>query len=176
MTSASAASAERPAPLWRRLAASGTVRSALVPTGACAAVLLLLSAYTASGAAGDPPENISVSAGRIFQRTSAASTTAFFSIRNTGGTKDTLESVSSPDLGVTVLSRTVTEDGESRTKSIGPVTVPAGGSLRMDPSTVKVTVLDPPTLELGKKVRFDLWFRNSGRVEATAVTVLPGPL
>ncbi|GGK51757.1 copper chaperone PCu(A)C [Streptomyces flaveus] len=176
MTSASAASAERPAPLWRRLATSGAVRSALVPTGTCAAVLLLLSAYTATGAAGDPPENISVSDGRVFQPTGAAITTAFFYIRNTGGAKDTLESVSSVDLGLTMLARTVTENGENDTEPIGPVTVPAGGSLRMDPSTIKVAVLDPPKLELGKKVRFILWFRNSGQVKATAVTVSPGPL
>ena len=176
MTSASAASAERPAPLWRRVAASGAVRSALIPMGTCAAVLILLSTYTASGAAGEPPQSISVSDGRIFQPTGFASTTAFFYIRNTGGTKDTLESVSSLDLGVTVLARTVTENGENDTKPIGPVTVPAGGSLRMEPSTIKVAVLDPPPLELGKKVRFDLWFRNSGQVKATAVTVSPGPL
>lgn len=152
------------------------MRAALVPTGACAAVLLLLCAYTASGAAGDPPADIRVSGGRIFRPADAASTEAFFYIRNIGGRKDTLESVWSLDLGVTVLARTVTENGESRTKFIGPVTVPAGGSLRMDPSTVKVTVLDPPTLELGEKVRFDLWFRNSGQVKVTAVTVRPGPL
>ncbi|MEV0219541.1 copper chaperone PCu(A)C [Streptomyces sp. NPDC050704] len=176
MTSASAAPADRPAPLWRRLAASGAVRSALIPTGTCAAVLLLLTAYTATGAAGDPPQKISVSDGRIFQPADSANTAAFFYIRNTGGDKDTLESVSSLDLGVTVLARTVSENGESRTKSIDPVTVPAGGSLRMDPSTIKVTVLDPPSLELGEKVRFDLWFQNSGRVRVTAVTVSPGPL
>ncbi|MGW0333698.1 copper chaperone PCu(A)C [Streptomyces sp. NPDC003011] len=152
------------------------MRAALVPTGACAAVLLLLCAYTASGAAGEPPAAIRVSGGRVFQPTDAANAAAFFSIRNTGGETDTLESVSSLDLGVTVLARTVTENGENRAKPIGPVTVPAGGSLRMDPSTIKVMVLDPPTLELGEKVRFDLWFRNSGQVQVTAVTVRPGPL
>ncbi|GGJ29943.1 hypothetical protein GCM10012282_28240 [Streptomyces lacrimifluminis] len=152
------------------------MRAALVPTGTCAAVLVLLSLYTASGAAGEPPQNITVSDGRIFRPTDSALTSAFFSIRNTGGTKDVLVSVSSLDLGVTVLARTVTENGENDTKPIGPVTVPAGGSLRMEPSTIKVAVLDPPTLELGKEIRFDLWFRNSGQVKATAVTVSPGPL
>jgi copper(I)-binding protein len=152
------------------------VRSAAVPTGTCAVVLLLLSAYTATGAAGDPPETVDVSDGRIFQPTGSGSTSAFFYLRNTGGTDDTLESVSSPDLGVTALARTVTDDGESRPELIGRVTVPAGGSLRMDPSAIKVLALDPPRLELGKKVRFDLWFRNSGQVRVTAVTVSPGPL
>jgi copper(I)-binding protein len=176
MTSASPASADPPRPLWRRLVESGAVRSALVPVGTCVAVLLLLSAYTAVGAAGEPPGVIEVNGARVFQPDGSANTMAFFSLTNAGGAEDVLESVSSPDLGVTVLARTAWENGKSRMELVGPVALPAGGSLRMDPSTVRVAVLDPPDLELGEEIRFDLWFRDSGRTEATAVTVNPGPL
>ncbi|MDX3802051.1 copper chaperone PCu(A)C [Streptomyces sp. AK04-3B] len=172
--SAPAASAERPLPVWRRPAAAAALRAALVPAGACAVVLLLLCVYTATGAAGDPPARIGVSDARILQSAGSATTTVLVSLRNTGPVEDTLESVSSLDLGVMVLARTVTENGESRTRPIGPVTVASGGSLRMDAFGVKVAVLDPPELDLGEKVGIDLWFRNSGRVKATAVTVRPG--
>ena len=165
MTSAPAESADRPRSPGREAA----VRAALVPVGACAAALLLLCAYTATGAAGGSPAAVRVGTGRIFHPAGSGSATAYFPIRNTGGAEDVLESVSSLDLGVTVLTRTG-GDGVRRT---GPVTVPAGDGLRMGPSTVGVQVLDPPPLELGKELRFDLWFRASGQIRATAVAVRP---
>jgi copper(I)-binding protein len=165
-------SAEHSSLPWHRLTGSA-LRAALVPLGTCVAALLLLTAYTATGAAGEPPARISVSNGRIFMPSNSASTAAFFDITNTGAAEDTLESVSSPALGVTMLGRRVTKNGAGRMESLQALTIPARSRVNMTPYTVDVMVLDPPSLKPGDKVPFDLWFRSSGRVRVDAVTVPP---
>lgn len=165
-------SAERSAPAWRRLT-GGALRAALIPVGTCAAVLLLLTGYTATGAAGEAPPKISVSNGRIFVPPNSSSTAAFFDISNTGAAEDTLESVSSPQLGVTMLGRRVVKDGAGRMESIRSLEIPARSRVKMTPFSVDVMVLDPPSLKPGDRVSFDLWFRVSGRVRVEAVTVPP---
>ncbi|MEZ3181818.1 copper chaperone PCu(A)C [Streptomyces pimonensis] len=174
MSSASSTdSAENPSSPWHRLT-GGALRAVLVPLGTCVAVLLLLTAYTATGAAGEPPARISVSNGRIFMPSNSTSTAAFFDISNTGAGEDTLESVSSPDLGVTMLGRRVTKDGAGHMESLEALTIPARSRVNMTPYTVDVMILNPPSLRPGDKVPFDLWFRSSGRVRVDAVAVPPG--
>ncbi|MBR8642804.1 copper chaperone PCu(A)C [Streptomyces tuirus] len=151
----------------------GAVRAALVPLGTCVAALLLLTAYTATGAAGDPPPRISVSNGRIFMPSNPQSTAAFFDISNTGAAEDVLESVSSPELGITMFNRRVTKDGAGRMESLNTIRIPAGGVVRMSPYSVDVMIYDPPKLKPGDKVPFDLWFRYSGRVRVDAVATPP---
>jgi copper(I)-binding protein len=163
-------SAERSSPPWRR-PVGGALRAALVPLGACVAALVLLTAYTATGAAGDPPARISVGNGRIFLSANSVSTAAFFDITNIGAAADTLESVSSPSLRVTMLGRNVSKNGTGRMEPTGPLVIPARSSVRMTPFTVDVMVLDPPELNLGDRIRVDLWFRTSGQITVDAVTV-----
>ncbi|RPF36898.1 copper chaperone PCu(A)C [Streptomyces sp. TLI_185] len=166
----SGASPEGPAPSWRSRAI-GALRTALVPVLACTAALLLLTAYTTTGAAGEPPARISVSNGRIFVPLNNASTAAFFDIKNTGAAGDTLESVSSPSLRIAMLGRNVSKNGVGRMEPTESLTIPARSEVRMTPFTVDVMVLDPPQLSVGNKIRVDLWFRTSGQMTVDAVAV-----
>ncbi|MFD5542309.1 copper chaperone PCu(A)C [Streptomyces sp. NPDC127079] len=161
---------DSPASPWRH-GVTGALRAALVPLVACAAALLLLTAYTTTGAAGDPPARISVGNGRIFAPLNAATTAAFFDITNTGAAADTLESVSSPSLRVAMLGRNVSKDGTGRMEPVQSLVVPARSEVRMTPFTIDVMVLDPPLLNVGDTISVDLWFRTSGRITVEAQTV-----
>lgn len=156
------------------LAVPGPLRAALVPVATCVAVLALLTAYTTTGAAGEPPARISVTDARVFRPTNTEATAALFTIRNSGGTADTLLSVDSPVLGAAMLTRTVVRDGGGRMAPAGPVTVPAHGAVTMDPAGLDVMIQRPPQLPLGERVPFVLHFRNSGDVHVEAVVVRPG--
>jgi len=134
---------------------------------------MLLTAYTTTGAAGEPPARISVSNARIYVPPNSENTAAFFDISNTGAAGDVLTSVSSPVLGVTMLGRLVTKDGAGRMEPLDSLTIPARSRVNMTPYGIDVMVLDPPSLKPGDKVRFDLWFRNSGQVTVEAMTVPP---
>jgi copper(I)-binding protein len=152
---------------------AGALSAALVPVVTCVTALMLLTAYTTTGAAGEPPARINVSNARVFVPLNSANTAAFFDISNTGAAGDVLKSVSSPELGVTMLGRRVTKDGAGRMEPINSLTIPARSRVNMTPYGVDVMVLDPPKLKAGDKVRFDLWFRNFGQVTVEAVTVPP---
>ena len=165
-------SAERSSPPWRR-ATAGALSAALVPVVTCVTALMLLTAYTTTGAAGEPPARISVSNARIYVPPNSENTAAFFDISNTGAAGDVLTSVSSPVLGVTMLGRVVTKDGAGRMEPLDSLTIPARSRVNMTPYGIDVMVLDPPSLKPGDKVRFDLWFRNSGQVTVEAMTVPP---
>ncbi|MFH8800921.1 copper chaperone PCu(A)C [Streptomyces sp. NPDC017936] len=171
MSSASSTDpAERSSPPWRRVTA-GALSAALVPVVTCATALALLTAYTTTGAAGEPPARIGVGNARIFVPPNSESTAAFFDISNAGAAGDVLTSVSSPDLGVTMLGRRVTKDGAGRMEPLDALTIPARSRVNMTPYGVDVMVMDPPELKAGDTVRFDLWFRDSGRVSVDAVAV-----
>ncbi|MFE2062500.1 copper chaperone PCu(A)C [Streptomyces sp. NPDC059467] len=161
---------DSPASPWRHRF-TGTLRAALVPLVACTAALLLLTAYTTTGAAGDPPARISVGNGRIFAPLNAATTAAFFDIKNTGAAADTLESVSSPSLRITMLGRNVSKNGTGRMEPVKSLVIPARSEVRMTPFTVDVMVLDPPRLSVGNTIRVDLWFRTSGQMTVETETV-----
>ncbi|MGV9315103.1 copper chaperone PCu(A)C [Streptomyces sp. NPDC003691] len=170
---ASGGPSEPPAPPWRR-AASGALNAAYVPVVTCVTSLMLLMAYTTTGAAGEPPARISVANARIFVPPNSETTAAFFDITNSGASDDVLTSVSSPELDDTMLGRRVTEDGAGRMEPLDALTIPAGSRVKMTPYDVDVMVMDPPELKAGDKVRFELWFRGSGRVTVDAVTVPVG--
>ncbi|WFB10842.1 copper chaperone PCu(A)C [Streptomyces sp. LX-29] len=169
------ASTDRPAGAARRWrTAASAARPALVPVGAGVLSLVLLSGYTATGAAGEPPARIEVVDARVDWPGHREATAAFFDIRNTGGSDDTLESVDSPALGITVLGRRSGAGRDARMRPTGPVEVPAQGRLRMTRDTLDVMILDPPALKPGQRVPFTLWFRDSGPIRVTAVTAGPG--
>lgn len=174
MSSASSTdSAERSAPPSRRRKTAGALSAVLLPVATCATTLMLLTAYTTTGAAGEPPARISVGNARIFVPPNSENTAAFFDISNTGTADDVLTSVSSPELGVTMLGRRVTKDGAGRMEPLDSLRVPARSRVNMTPYGVDVMVLDPPKLKAGDTVPFDLWFRTSGRVTVEAVAVPP---
>jgi copper(I)-binding protein len=153
------------------------VRAVFIAGAAAAACVLLLAAFTGSGAAGRPAaptETVEVTDARVLLPTNPDNTAALFTLRNPGTRDNALVLVSSPDLAGTLLTRTEVTVGAGRMRTVPSVTVPAGGSLRMSPFGLDVMVLAPPPLKLGDRVRFDLWFREGGRVRVNAVTVRPG--
>ncbi|MFF1601358.1 copper chaperone PCu(A)C [Streptomyces mirabilis] len=145
------------------------LRAVAPPLGASCAALALLVVYTATGAAGDPPPRITVADARIMAAPAGSgSTAAYFEIRNTGRSKDTLLFADSPELGVSILRRTARRNGTERTDPVWAVDVPAGGTVRMAPGGLGVVILDPPALRAGQKVTYLLWFRQSGKVAVRA--------
>lgn len=145
------------------------LRAVAPPLGASCAALALLVTYTATGAAGDPPPRITVVDARVMAAPAGSgSTAAYFEIRNTGRSKDTLLFADSPELGVSILRRTARRTGTGRTDPVWAVDVPAGGTVRMAPGGLGVVILDPPVLRAGQKVTYLLWFRQSGKVAVRA--------
>ncbi|MFE4818442.1 copper chaperone PCu(A)C [Streptomyces sp. NPDC056704] len=145
------------------------LRAVAPPLGASCGALALLVTYTAPGAAGDPPPRITVVDARIMAAPAGSgSTAAYFEIRNTGRSKDTLLFADSPELGVSILRRTARRTGTGRTDPVWAVDVPAGGTVRMAPGGLGVVILDPPVLRAGQKVTYLLWFLQSGKVAVRA--------
>lgn len=155
-------------------ALAALARAAAVPVGACLLALLALTAYTAAGAAGAPPARISVTGARVLVPSNPDATAAFFVVRNTRQSPDTLESVSSPQLRTAVLSRTVVASGAGHMERAPAVVVPAGGTVSLMPGGVDVMVPDPPALKAGQQVTLDLRFTASGTVRVRATVVRPG--
>jgi len=150
------------------------LRSASAPLGASCGALLLLTAYTATGAAGDAPPRIVVDSARVVAVPAGSdSTAAYFEFRNAGSSQDTLLYADSTELGISVLRRTVRRTGPRRTDPVWAVDVPAGGSVRMAPGGLGVVILDPPELRAGQTLPYTLWFRKTGRVVVRA-TVTDG--
>ncbi|MDC2961327.1 copper chaperone PCu(A)C [Streptomyces gilvifuscus] len=172
MSSAPSADSVERSSLSRRVP-EGALSTALLPVITCGTALMLLTAYTTTGAAGEASARISVSNARIFVPPNSENTAAFFDISNTGAAGDVLTSVSSTELGVTMLGERVTKGGTGHMEPLGSLKIPAHSRVDMSPYGVDAMVLDPPKLRAGDKVRFDLWFRNSGQVTVEAVTVPP---
>ncbi|SFF59786.1 hypothetical protein SAMN05216251_120143 [Actinacidiphila alni] len=147
------------------------LRTALVPVAAVAVTLFGLLLYASSGAAGTPPARITVSGGRILAPTNPEHTAAFFTLRNTGGTDDTLVSVGSPQLGPVMIARTAVADGAGRMVRSAGIPVPAGGTYAMTPSGGDLMLPAASWLTPGRTVDFDLRFAGGGTVRARAVVV-----
>ncbi|MGQ4384779.1 copper chaperone PCu(A)C [Streptomyces sp. SAS_270] len=146
------------------------------PLGASVGALALLAGYAANGAAGEPPPRIRVVDARVIAAPAGSGATrAYFEIRNTGPSKDTLLYADSPELGISILRRTVSRNGSELTDSVRAVEVPAGGTVRMTPGGLMVGILDPPVLKAGQQVPYLLWFKQSGKVavRATVVEAVP---
>ena len=145
------------------------LRAVAAPLGASCGALALLVAYTATGAAGEPPPRITVVDARIIAAPAGSgSTAAYFEVRNAGSSKDTLLYADSPELGISLLRRTVRRTGTGRADPVRAVDVPAGGTVRMAPGGLGVVILDPPELKAGQTLPYTLWFRQSGGVVVRA--------
>jgi copper(I)-binding protein len=149
-----------------------SVLKTVVPIiAACAVTLGGLSAWTASGAAGRPAD-IGVTDARVLLPT-GEQTAALFQLRNTGGAPDDLIAVTSPDTGTAQLTHTVIRGGAGSMSMTGFATVPAHGTLAMNPFGLDVMVDRPPRLRPGQLVPFVLHFRDSPSLQVAAVVVRP---
>ncbi|MEU6312231.1 copper chaperone PCu(A)C [Streptomyces sp. NPDC047014] len=148
----------------------------VAPVMACAVALAGLTVWTASGAAGGPPQ-IAVADGRVFlPYGQSADTAAFFEVTNIGRGEDRLTKVTSPSPSVerVMLSRHESSGrGADTMGTAGSATIPAGATLSMSPFDVSVMMRVTATWEPGEIVPFTLHFRHSPPVEVVAVVVRP---
>jgi len=151
--------------------AATRLRGALVPVTAVATALFALVLYASSGAAGAPPARIEVSGGRVLVPSNPETTSAYFDLRNTGASADTLVSVTSPRLRRVTIARTVVAGGAGRMEPVDGLYLPPGGRFGMTASTTDLMVTADPALTAGRTVDFDLHFAGSGTVRARAVVV-----
>ncbi|MFJ4466354.1 copper chaperone PCu(A)C [Streptomyces sp. NPDC089424] len=156
--------------------AADTLLTALAPVAACVVALGALTAWVDTGGAGSPPR-IEVTPGRVFLPFGdTEDTAAFFDITNSGGAEDRLVAVASDEDGrqPTLSRHRMTEGGAAYRAAVGSASVPAGGDLSMTPLGVDVTLRAGPGWHVGDVVPFTLYFEHSGRVETSAVVVVPG--
>lgn len=148
--------------------------SLAVPLLTCLATLGALTAWTTTGNAGRPAE-LSVAEGRVLIPANSEATAAFFTLRNTGGADDVLTGVTGPAGHRAMLGRTVDIGQNALSMAmVRAATVPAGGTLRMTPTTLDVMVSPPPALSPGDRLTFTLHFRDSPPQTVQARAVRPG--
>ncbi|MFJ6728013.1 copper chaperone PCu(A)C [Streptomyces sp. NPDC091281] len=149
----------------------------LVPVAACSVALAGLTTWVGAGRAGSPAR-IQVTEGMVLLPSAGVpDTAAFFRIANEGGSADALVGVTASGLsGEVTLSRHLMREGNAASRSqVDSVSVGAGDTLAMAPSSVDLTVPVPTqTWRTGDLVPFTLEFRRSGRVKVLAVVVRPG--
>ena len=127
--------------------------------------------YASSGAAGAPPARIEVSGGQILVPTNPETTSAYFDLRNTGGSADTLVSVTFPQLGPVTIARTLVASGAGHMAPVDGVYLPPGSRFAMTPSGTDLMVPADASLTPGRTVDFELRFAGSGTIHARAVVV-----
>ncbi|MFE7297026.1 MULTISPECIES: copper chaperone PCu(A)C [unclassified Streptomyces] len=145
-----------------------------VPLLTCLATLGTLTAWTATGNAGTPAR-LTATDGRVLIPAGNDATAAFFTLRNTGTANDVLTGVTGPPGHRTMLSRDVAIGRNARSMSmVEGVTVPAGGTLTMTPTTLDIMISPPPRLAPGDRLTFTLHFRDSPPLTVDARAVRPG--
>ncbi|MFG3259976.1 copper chaperone PCu(A)C [Streptomyces sp. NPDC048172] len=161
----------------RSRGARDTVVAVGVPVAACAVTLLGLTAWTAAGGAGSPPE-LRVSEPRVFLTYAGRQdTSATFRITNTGRSGDRLVAVDSPGARHVMLSRhTHTASGAGRMESVRSLALPARTAVPMSATSTNVmlTAPDAASWRAGDTVPFELRFAHSPPVRVTATVVRPG--
>ncbi|MZD10195.1 copper chaperone PCu(A)C [Streptomyces sp. SID5785] len=153
-----------------------SARAAAAPIAACVTALAALSAWTALGQAGSPPDLI-VSDARVFRPTGdSPDTVAFFRITNRGTVQDELTAVTSPSLpgGLTLSRHRMTTGGAAYRAPTDRLRVPARGTLDMTPMSNDVTVPAGRALRTQTRIPFDLHFAHSRTVRVQVQVVPPG--
>jgi copper(I)-binding protein len=148
-------------------------KAALTPFLAAALTLGLLTIWATTGRAGTPAK-LSVTDGRVHLPTNPDATSAYFTIRNTGGGNDELVSVSTPVSTDVMLSFHTYSGYAGRMWMTEALPIPAHGLLGMTASGSNIMLGSPTKLRAGDRVAFTLRFRHSDPVTTTAVVVAPG--
>jgi periplasmic copper chaperone A len=100
-------------------------------------------------------------------------------IRNEGGEQDQLIGATSDAAATTEVHRTQVEDGVMRMRPAGPVEVPAGGTVTLQPGGLHVMLIDlQRDLVAGERLSVTLQFERAGdlRVDAEVRAPMPAPM
>jgi periplasmic copper chaperone A len=108
-------------------------------------------------------------------RAGASSSAAYVSIHNGGRTADRLLGASTPAARSVSVHRSVSQSGVMRMRAAGPVAVPAGGRIAMQPGGLHLmlTGLKAP-LRPGARLPLTLRFERAGPVQASLPVLPPG--
>lgn len=102
---------------------------------------------------------------------------AFVGIRNAGAEADRLTGVESPVAGHADLHRTSMVDGVMKMEPSGPVAVPAGGMVMMEPGGYHIMLMKLKTpLEEGTTFPLTLTFERAGAVTVEVSVMGPGAM
>ena len=90
----------------------------------------------------------------------------YLSIRNSGPIDDTLLDVQTDVAVAAEIHRTTAQDGVMRMGPAGPLLVPAGGTLALEPGGLHIMLIGlHQDLRPGSQVRLTLRFERAGDVE-----------
>ena len=94
---------------------------------------------------------------------------AFMVIQNTGDQDAVLSGVDSPAFNHVMLHRSIMADGVARMQHQDEITIPAGGSVSLEPGSFHLMMPAPETrLQAGDQVEFLLHFADDSCVRVTA--------
>jgi copper(I)-binding protein len=93
----------------------------------------------------------------------------YLTLSNTGDTPLVIEAVSSPDFNTIEIHRSWIEDGIARMQQVSGLTVPAGGSISLEPGSYHLMLFQPArALSAGDNVTLQLQPSTGSCVTATA--------
>lgn len=93
---------------------------------------------------------------------------AYLAIRNAGESADTLTAVETPVAAMPELHRTEMTGGTMSMAPAGPITIPPGETVRLEPGGLHAMLMKlTEPLEEGKTLPLTLVFEQAGRVEIT---------
>ena len=93
---------------------------------------------------------------------------AFMELKNPGNDAIVIEAVSSPISDSVEMHRTVHSDGMARMVPQTTLTVPAGGSLVLEPGSYHLMIMNPPRLKAGDRVALTLQLADGSGVAIDA--------
>jgi copper(I)-binding protein len=141
----------------------------LVRLGLLAVALLLAACGRRSGGVTLGTSGvIDVPRGFAYEPTGSAQMAAYFTVRNHGGTADTLEGVRSPLAAHAMVHAQRLEGGMMKMEHAGPLAIPPGDSLVLAPGGLHVMLeLSAGGPAQGDSLPLTLSFRHSGDVSVT---------
>lgn len=106
------------------------------------AAAFVLAVLAACGDAGGPP--LAVDGLRVYAPLpGSGAAVAYLTLMNDGDAPVALDAIESPQFGAVELHETRIEDGVARMRRIGPVSIPAGGDLRLEEGGAHLMLLRP---------------------------------
>ena len=144
------------------------------------AVVLAVQMLTAPAPAGAPASggiNVEDAWARAATRPSegtGGTSAIYLLIRNQAGERDQLIGATSDAAATTEVHRTQVEDGVMRMRPAGPVEVPAGGTVTLQPGGLHVMLIDlQRDLVAGERVAVTLHFARAGDLPVDAEVRAP---
>jgi copper(I)-binding protein len=100
---------------------------------------------------------------------------AYMIIENQGDRDAEITAITSPDFGHTELHQTLVEDGIARMKPVEKLTIPAAGSVSLEPGGMHLMLFDPGrVLRAGDTVVLEIQPRDGNRLKSAVPVIRNG--